>query len=828
MSSSTVLVRSTVLASSNSNALVSFSAGTKNVAGSLAADSIFFNTSTSVTANSLLRADGTTGTRVKSSGVTINDNNNISSNNVLEGYTTTATAAGTTTLTEASTYMQFFTGSTTQNVDLPVATTLVNGQSWWITNNSTGAVTVRTSGGNTLLVVAAGTEAQVICINTAGGTGTASWKYTYTAHVIASAKKLTVNNTMSFSAADDTGVYTFPTGTKTLVATDVATLSSLTSVGTIGTGTWQGGIISSTYGGTGVNNGGRTLTLNTNSGTIAFSAASKTVTFAKTLTFDGTDSTTMTFPASSATVAGLGITQTFTGINTFTPAARSSGVASYLTITTPADTGQTASTESIGVSFTAATRTWASGTVTLQREHVFAAPTYAGSTSTFTTAVNVDIADPIQGSGATLTNIYSLRAANVLFTGVIKAGSSPITLTNATGNILGAALVGTDITTVGTIGTGTWQGTLVGSTYGGTGVNNAGRTLTISTNSGTIAFAGSSTTMTFPSATDTLSGLGATQTYTGIKTFSPTARSSGVASYLTITMPADTGQTAATESIGVNFTAATRTWADGTTTLQREHVFGAPTYAKTTTSATFTTAVNVDIADPIAGAGVTLTNNYSLRAANVLFTGVIKAGSTPTTLTDSAGKILSAALNTVAVAQGGTGTGSAGITAFNNITGYTASGATGTTSTNIVFSTSPTLVTPVLGTPTSGTLTNCTGYKETFVIAVSDEATSLTTGTAKVKFRMPYAFTITAVRASVTVAPTGSTLIVDINEGGTTIMSTNKLSIDASEYTSTTAATAAGVTDTALADDAEISIDIDQVGATVAGKGLKVYLIGNR
>jgi hypothetical protein len=47
----------------------------------------------------------------------------------------------------------------------------------------------------------------------------------------------------------------------------------------------------------------------------------------------------------------------------------------------------------------------------------------------------------------------------------------------------------------------------------------------------------------------------------------------------------------------------------------------------------------------------------------------------------------------LAVAQGGTATGTAGIGAFNNITGYTASGATGTTSTNLVFSTSPTITT---------------------------------------------------------------------------------------------------------------------------------------
>jgi len=61
------------------------------------------------------------------------------------------------------------------------------------------------------------------------------------------------------------------------------------------------------------------------------------------------------------------------------------------------------------------------------------------------------------------------------------------------------------------------------------------------------------------------------------------------------------------------------------------------------------------------------------------------------------------------VANGGTNASTASITSFNNITGYSASGATGTTSTNIVFSTSPTLVTPILGTPTSVTLTNATG-----------------------------------------------------------------------------------------------------------------------
>lgn len=116
---------------------------------------------------------------------------------------------------------------------------------------------------------------------------------------------------------------------------------------------------------------------------------------------------------------------------------------------------------------------------------------------------------------------------------------------------------------------------------------------------------------------------------------------------------------------------------------------------------------------------------------------------------------------------------------------------------------------------------------ESIYIACSDETTAITTGTAKVTFRMPYAFTLSAVRASVTTAPTGSTIIIDINEAGSTILST-KLSIDASEKTSTTAASAAVISDTSLADDAEITIDFDQVGSSVAGAGVKVYLIGTR
>jgi hypothetical protein len=112
-------------------------------------------------------------------------------------------------------------------------------------------------------------------------------------------------------------------------------------------------------------------------------------------------------------------------------------------------------------------------------------------------------------------------------------------------------------------------------------------------------------------------------------------------------------------------------------------------------------------------------------------------------------------------------------------------------------------------------------------LAASDETTALTTGTAKVTFRMPHAMTLTSVRASLTTAQaSGSIFTVDINQGGSSVLGT-KLTIDNTEKTSVTAATAATITTSALTDDAEITIDIDQVGNGTA-TGLKITLIGTR
>jgi hypothetical protein len=93
---------------------------------------------------------------------------------IIYGYTTTATAGGTTTLTTASTARQFFTGTLNQTIVLPVASTMILGETYKIRNASTGVLTVNSSGGNLVATIPAGAGFAVTCILTSGTTA-ASW-----------------------------------------------------------------------------------------------------------------------------------------------------------------------------------------------------------------------------------------------------------------------------------------------------------------------------------------------------------------------------------------------------------------------------------------------------------------------------------------------------------------------------------------------------------------------------------------------------------------------------------------------------------------------------
>lgn len=103
----------------------------------------------------------------------------------------------------------------------------------------------------------------------------------------------------------------------------------------------------------------------------------------------------------------------------------------------------------------------------------------------------------------------------------------------------------------------------------------------------------------------------------------------------------------------------------------------------------------------VVGNGATLaaTGTGTITATAVPVGGVSGLGTGVATFlaTPSGANLASALTTALPVSKGGTNATSASITAFNNITGYSAAGSTGTTSTNIVFSTSPSLTTPTLG-----------------------------------------------------------------------------------------------------------------------------------
>jgi hypothetical protein len=122
---------------------------------------------------------------------------------------------------------------------------------------------------------------------------------------------------------------------------------------------------------------------------------------------------------------------------------------------------------------------------------------------------------------------------------------------------------------------------------------------------------------------------------------------------------------------------------------------------------------------------------------------------------------------------------------------------------------------------------NISGGRVVLGIACGDETTAITTGTGKAEFQIvDGAFTLTAIYATLTTAGTGSTITIDVNLDGTSIMTTNKITIDATEKTSDTAATAPALTTTALTENGVITIDFDAVDSGGVGAGPKVYLVG--
>lgn len=259
---------------------------------------------TTVASGDIFLIDGSTGCRaLAATSVALRDaNGNVALNNVVEGFASTATAGGTTTLTVGSAANQFFTGTAAQTVVLPGTSTLQLGQGFFFQNSSTGSLTITSSGGNAVKVIGPGAFAIVTCIALTGTTA-ASWQASYFGDIVVSGRVLTVQNSLTLAGTDGT-VVTFPSTSATIARTDAGQTFTGTQV--------FGALTATALTATSLN--GNTLTAGTGTLTLA---AGKTLTASNSLTLVGTDGTTQTFPSTSATIARTDAGQTFTGTNVF-------------------------------------------------------------------------------------------------------------------------------------------------------------------------------------------------------------------------------------------------------------------------------------------------------------------------------------------------------------------------------------------------------------------------------------------------------------------------------------------------------------------------------
>lgn len=133
-----------------------------------------------------------------------------------------------------------------------------------------------------------------------------------------------------------------------------------------------------------------------------------------------------------------------------------------------------------------------------------------------------------------------------------------------------------------------------------------------------------------------------------------------------------------------------------------------------------------------------------------------------------------------------------------------------------------------LGTPSAGTSTTAPSRGDHVhgipVTAAFSKSGVLTTGTGAHRWYNDTGVTLTFVkaRASVGTAPTGASILVDVHKGGTTIWATQSRRLTIAVSTNTDTETTFDTT--TIADGDYLTVDIDQIGSTIAGSDLVVQL----
>jgi hypothetical protein len=148
------------------------------------------------------------------------DGTNLYTKGLAAGIQSVATAAGTTVLTGSSEYHTVFTGTTTQDAQLPDATTLVNGHRFKVTNTSTGIVTLRNNGGSIVYEVMPGGTSVDLYL-TSNSTTNGTWGFDYNGITYGSSGiRAEFQSSMSFAGGGSVStVMTMPTTSQTIVGT---------------------------------------------------------------------------------------------------------------------------------------------------------------------------------------------------------------------------------------------------------------------------------------------------------------------------------------------------------------------------------------------------------------------------------------------------------------------------------------------------------------------------------------------------------------------------------------------------------------------------------
>jgi len=333
-------------------------------------------------------------------------------------------------------------------------------------------------------------------------------------------------------------------------ASPTAGSASITTVGTIASGTWNGGIIDSAYGGTGVNNGGRTLTITGANRTLDQSVASGASPAFDGSNFTGTAANMAVGSATSATsattagkannlVGGANLRLAYqSAVDTTSFVAAPTVDGTYLRYTTAGGLAWSA------VTLTTAATNLAGGAA--NRIHVQT----GADTSGFIVAPTV-ASTYLQWNGTAF-----------VFAGVTGATGGTVTSVSGTGTVNGLTLTGT-VTGSGNL---TLGGTLslisppaIGSTTPNTGAFTILTVNSASTSAVTLSPTGSGTVTINPSTAGTINNMsiGATTAATGRFTTITSTQATGTAPFTVASTTQVANLNAATAGTATNLSGGT-------------------------------------------------------------------------------------------------------------------------------------------------------------------------------------------------------------------------------------------------------------------------------